>query len=118
MDRASFTEVDPAKFFPDDEDDAVIAALKMFRLWDVVSYARVSMNDHKSYCAIRLDENSRSRKRVCLLRFNDLSKLEISLFDKIPSGQGEIVSISEVGEINNYAERIRERARQILSSEK
>ena len=87
-------------------------------LWGVVPAERVQMNDHKTYCSIQLDDGIRSRKRVCLLKFNDLSKLAISLFDNVPSGQGEVVAIDQVGDINNHAERIRERARQILSSEK
>lgn len=72
------------------------------------------MRDRQTYCTIQLDRGERSRKRVCLLRFNNLNLKKISLFD----GDGEEqVSIGSVSEINNYADRIRATARRILESE-
>ena len=83
-------------------------------LWDVVEGDRVVMRDGASYCTIQLDEGTRSRKRVCLLRFNNLSRKRIGLLD---GDREDSVPIESLGEINNYAERIRQTARQILERE-
>lgn len=85
-------------------------------LWNVINDPEdVVMRDHKTYCTIQLGEGARSRKRICLLRFNRHEHKRVGLFD---SGDEEQVEISSVYEINRYAERIRARARQILKLEK
>ena len=84
-------------------------------LWNVVDGARVVMRDGQTYCTIQLDEGERSRKRVCLLRFNNLNRKRIGLLD---AGTEEQQTITSVSEINNYADRIRATARRILENEK
>ena len=83
-------------------------------LWDVVDGDRVVMRDGASYCTLQLDESPKSRKIVCRLRFNNLSRKRIGLLD---GDKEEQVRIDALGEINNYAERIRQTARQILARE-
>ena len=83
-------------------------------LWDVVDGDRVVMRDGASYCTLQLDESPKSRKIVCRLRFNNLSRKRIGLLD---GDKEEQVRIEALGEINNYAERIRQTARQILARE-
>ena len=78
-------------------------------LWNVTD--AVFMNDNQGYCSIQLDQNQKSRKIVCRLRFNDPQRKQIGLLDTVPE---ERVFIDSVGEINRYAERIRARARQLL----
>ena len=78
-------------------------------LWNVTD--AVFMNDNQGYCSIQLDQNQKSRKIVCRLRFNDPQRKQIGLLDTAPE---ERASIDSVGEINRYAERIRARARQLL----
>ncbi len=72
------------------------------------------MRDGQVYCTIQLDEGLRSRKRVCLLRFNRLNRKRIGLLD---TGPEEQVPVDSVSEINKYAERIRATARRILENE-
>ena len=83
-------------------------------LWNVVDGDRVVMRDGQVYCTIQLDEGVRSRKRVCLLRFNRLNRKRIGLLD---TGAEEQVPVDSVSEINKYAERIRATARRILENE-
>ena len=84
-------------------------------LWNVVDSDRVVMRDGSSYCTIQLDPGVRSRKRICLLRFNQPDRKRIGLLD---GATEEAVSITSVGQINDYADRIRQTARQILEREK
>ena len=78
-------------------------------LWNVTD--EVYMNDNKNYCSIQLNQGQKSRKIVCRLHFNDSQRKQIGLLD---TGTEKKVSINSVGEINRYAERIRDRARQML----
>ena len=82
-------------------------------LWNVVDEDRIEAQDHATYCTIQLDGSN--RKRICLLRFNRVNSKRLGLLDKDAEEQ---VQIGSLGEINNYAERIRARARQILANEK
>ena len=84
-------------------------------LWNVVDSDRVVMRDASTYCSIRLDNDNRNGRTICRLRFNNLNRKKIGLFDKGPEEQ---VPIANLGEINNYAERIRQAARQILERER
>ena len=79
-------------------------------LWNVTD--AVFMNDNQGYCSIQLDQNQKSRKIVCRLRFNDPHRKQIGLLDTVPE---ERISIDSVGEINRYAERIRARAREFIA---
>ena len=80
-------------------------------LWNVIyNPEEVVIRDHKTYCTVELGHGARSRKRICLLRFNRPAHKRISLFD---SGDEEQLEISSVDEINKYADRIRARARQV-----
>ena len=83
-------------------------------LWNVVDSDRVVMRDRKSYCNIRLDDDNRNGRTICRLRFNDLNSKRIGLLD---ADSEEQIRIDSLGEINNYAERIRQTARQILARE-
>ena len=83
-------------------------------LWNVVDSDRIIFKDAKTYSKIQMDHNNRSRKRVCILRFNDSDRKKLGLLD---GDEEEQVNITTVGEINNYADRIRATARQILASE-
>ena len=83
-------------------------------LWNIVDSDRVVMRDHKSYCNIRLDDDNRNGRTICRLWFNDLNRKRVGLFD---ADSEEQVRIDSLGEINNYAERIRQTARQILARE-
>ncbi len=83
-------------------------------LWNVVDSDRVVMRDARTYCNIRLDDDNRNRRTICRLRFNDLNRKRLGLLDADPEEQ---VRIDALGEINNYAERIRQTARQILARE-
>ena len=83
-------------------------------LWNVAENDRVVMRDAETYCSIRLDNDNRNGRTICRLRFNNLNRKKIGLFDKGPEEQ---VPIDNLGEINNYAERIRQRVRQILDRE-
>ena len=84
-------------------------------LWNVVGSDRVVMKDKKSYCTIQLDDSDRSHQRVCVLHFNNLERKRIELLD---GSAKEQLPITSVGEINNYADRIRATARGILENEK
>ena len=83
-------------------------------LWNIVDSDSVILKDATSYCKIQLDDNERSRKVVCRLYFNDLNRKKLGLQ---VSNVWEQVDIQSVGEINSYANRIREAARQILDQE-
>ena len=83
-------------------------------LWNIIDGNRVVMRDRDSYCTIRIDDDESQGKRVCLLRFNNLNRKRIGLLD---AGPEEQISIISVGEINNYADRIRQRVLQIRQNE-
>lgn len=48
-------------------------------LRDAITPKRVHMRDAETYCAILLDDNN--RKPICRLRFNNLDKLSVGLFN-------------------------------------
>jgi len=56
-----------------------------------------------SYCAILLDDNN--RKPICRLRFNNLEKLRLGLFNQ--DKEEEVVGIETPDDIYSHAERIR-----------
>jgi hypothetical protein len=56
------------------------------------------MRDAQSYCAILLDDNN--RKPICRLRFNNLEKLRLGLFNA--KKEEEIVALESPDDIYNY----------------
>ncbi|WP_424192760.1 type I restriction endonuclease [Ampullimonas aquatilis] len=69
----------------------------------IVSPKRINMRDAQSYCAILLDDNN--RKPICRLRFNNLDKLSLGLFNE--QKEEERVALESVDDIYNYAEQIK-----------
>lgn len=72
-------------------------------LREVVASRRVVMRDAQSYCAVLLDDNN--RKPICRLRFNNLQRLRLGLFNE--KKEEEIVSLESVDDIFNYADRLK-----------
>jgi len=70
---------------------------------ELISTKRVVMRDAMSYCAILLDDNN--RKPICRLRFNNLEKLKIGLFNQ--DKEEEIFNIESPDDIYLHADRIR-----------
>lgn len=69
----------------------------------VVTPRRITMRDAQSYCAILLDDNN--RKPICRLRFNNVTKLALGLFN---GKDEEKVSLSDIDDIYNHADRLKE----------
>lgn len=72
-------------------------------LREVVASKRVVMRDAQSYCAVLLDDNN--RKPICRLRFNNLQRLRVGLFNE--KKEEDIVSLESVDDIFNYADRLK-----------
>jgi len=72
-------------------------------LHGAVAAKRIVMRDALSYCAILLDDNN--RKPICRLRFNNLQKLRIGVFDA--QREEVLYPIDSVDEICNFAEQLR-----------
>lgn len=64
----------------------------------IVPTKRIVMRDAQSYCAILLDDNN--RKPICRLRFNNLEKLRLGLFNA--KKEEEIVALESPDDIYNY----------------
>lgn len=82
-----------------------IEGLHMIRsiLRDVVNPRRIVMRDSQSYCAILLDDNN--RKPVCRLRFNNLQKLSLGLFNE--KKEEERVALEHLDDLYKYAEQLK-----------
>ena len=74
-------------------------------LKDIVEPKRVVMRDAISYCAILFDNNN--RKPICRLHFNNPKRLKLEFFDKKNTNKTK-VSINEVNDIYQYADRLKE----------
>ncbi|HEY0491089.1 MAG TPA: type I restriction endonuclease [Telluria sp.] len=72
-------------------------------LRDTVSTNRVIKRDALSYCAILLDDNN--RKPICRLRFNNLEKLAIGIFNE--EREEERVPLDSLDEIYGLADRLK-----------
>lgn len=72
-------------------------------LRDSVNPRRIFIRDAQSYCAILLDDNN--RKPLCRLRFNNLQRLRIGLFND--KREEEQVALEGVDDIFNLADRLR-----------
>lgn len=64
---------------------------------------RVAMRDHKSYCAILLDDNN--RKPICRLRLS-ATRSQIGFFDR--EKNEDIVTITSLSELYQYGQRLLE----------
>lgn len=82
-------------------------------LREIIDPRRVIMRDAKSYCAILFDDNN--RKPICRLRFNNVSRLTLGLFDE---KEEKIVSLSDLADIYKYADQLKITASSYLESEK
>jgi hypothetical protein len=72
-------------------------------LREVVSSKRVAMRDAQSYCAILLDDNN--RKPICRLRFNNLEKLRLGVFNE--KKDEEQFPLECLDDIYIYAEQLK-----------
>jgi hypothetical protein len=72
-------------------------------LREVVPTKRIVMRDAQSYCAILLDDNN--RKPVCRLRFNNVEKLRIGLFND--KKEEEQLALDDVDALYGHAQRLR-----------
>jgi hypothetical protein len=73
---------------------------------------RVTMRDAQTYCAILLDDNN--RKPICRLRFNNVQKLRIGVFND--KREEEQFSLDVVDDIHNYAEQLKQTVASYLST--
>jgi len=78
----------------------------------VVPAKRVFMRDAQSYCAILLDDNN--RKPICRLRFNNMQKLRLGIFND--SREEVVVDIEVVEDIFDHADQIKATVASLLSS--
>ncbi len=72
-------------------------------LKEVIDTERVVMRDTISYCGILFDDNN--RKPICRLHFNNLNRKYLGLFDE--NKTEEKVSINQLSEIHQYADRLK-----------
>lgn len=68
-----------------------------------VSAKRIFMRDAQSYCAILLDDNN--RKPVCRLRFNNVQKLKIGIFNE--KREEVIFDLANIDDIYEYSDQIK-----------
>lgn len=69
----------------------------------VVSSNRIVIRDAQSYCAILLDDNN--RKPICRLRFNNLEKLSVGIFNE--KREEERFSLPHLDSLYEYADQLR-----------
>lgn len=69
----------------------------------LVDSKRIVMRDAQSYCAILLDDNN--RKPICRLRFNNLQKLRIGIFNN--QREEVVTALETVDDIFNYADQLK-----------
>ena len=72
-------------------------------LRETISSKRIFIRDAQSYCAILLDDNN--RKPICRLRFNNIQKLRLGLFDE--NKDEELIALETIDDIFQYAERMK-----------
>lgn len=78
-----------------------------------INSQRIFMRDSQSYCAILFDNNN--RKPVCRLRFNNLQKLYLGVFNE--KKEEERFLLESVDDIYNHAEQIKATVSTYLSLE-
>lgn len=69
----------------------------------LVGAKRVVMRDAQTYCAVLLDDNN--RKPICRLRFNNLEKLKLGVFND--KKEEDVVALESVDDIHNYSEQLK-----------
>lgn len=69
----------------------------------LVGAKRVVMRDAQTYCAVLLDDNN--RKPICRLRFNNLEKLRLGIFNE--KKEEDVVALETVDDIHNYSEQLK-----------
>lgn len=84
-----------------EEIEAFYAVRAMLR--ETVSPKRIVIRDAQSYCAILLDDNN--RKPICRLRFNNIQKLRLGLFDE--NKDEELVALETIDDIFQHADRMK-----------
>jgi hypothetical protein len=72
-------------------------------LREVVSPKRIFMRDAQSYCAVLLDDNN--RKPICRLRFNNIQKLRLGVFNK--NREEEVIAMESVDDVFKYAAQLK-----------
>jgi hypothetical protein len=72
-------------------------------LRDLINPRRIVMRDSQSYCAILLDDNN--RKPVCRLRFNNLQKLSLGLFND--KKEEERVALDHLDDLYKYSDQLK-----------
>lgn len=70
---------------------------------ELVATRRIVMRDAQSYCAVLLDDNN--RKPICRLRFNNLQKLRIGLFNE--AKEEEQFPLESIDDIYNFSAQLR-----------
>lgn len=84
-----------------EELEAFHAVRAMLR--EIISPKRIVIRDAQSYCAILLDDNN--RKPICRLRFNNVQKLRLGLFNE--NKDEELISLETIDDIFQYADRMK-----------
>lgn len=84
-----------------EEIEAFYAVRAMLR--ETISPKRIVIRDAQSYCAILLDDNN--RKPICRLRFNNIQKLRLGLFNE--NKDEELISLETIDDIFQYADRMK-----------
>ena len=69
----------------------------------LVNPKRIVMRDAQSYCAVLLDDNN--RKPICRLRFNNVEKLRLGLFND--KKEEALVQLDSLDDIFNHAEQLK-----------
>ncbi|APO95706.1 type I restriction endonuclease [Xanthomonas vesicatoria] len=80
---------------------------------ELVPGKRVFMRDAQSYCAVLLDDNN--RKPICRIRFDNLQKLRIGVFNQ--NKEEEQIDISSIDDIYGLADKIKEAVAAYLPQE-
>ena len=93
--------VEPQVITTSEEIVAFYAVRAILR--EVIPPKRVVSRDAQSYCAILLDDNN--RKPICRLRFNNIQKLCLGLFNE--KKEEELFPLNSVDDIFSFAERLK-----------
>lgn len=78
----------------------------------MVDSKRVTIRDAQTYCAVLLDDNN--RRPICRLRFNNLQKLKIGIFND--QKEEEQFFLESVDDIHNYGDQLRNTVTSYLAS--
>lgn len=95
------TLVEPQHVTTAEEIEAFYTVRAILR--GLIPLKRIIMRDAQSYCAILLDDNN--RKPICRLRFNNIQKLRIGIFNN--KKEEDQFSLESVDDIYNYSEQLK-----------